>query len=75
MIVYDLETFNTDRALPYANCIYRLSKTAGIYYRDISDRNLEKCKKDCIVLKKTDICSDMLDHVSQFNGEAIKVNN
>ena len=26
MVVYDIETFNTDRAVPYANCIYRLNK-------------------------------------------------
>ena len=24
MVVYDIETFNTDRAVPFANCIYRL---------------------------------------------------
>ena len=26
MIVYELEIFNTDRAVPYANCIYRLGE-------------------------------------------------
>ena len=26
MVVYDLETFNTDKAVAYASCIYRLSK-------------------------------------------------
>ena len=29
MIVYDIETFNTDRSIPFANCIYRLSKISG----------------------------------------------
>ena len=29
MIVYDIETFNTDTAVPYANCIFRLSKIQG----------------------------------------------
>ena len=29
MIVYDLETFNTIKCVPYSNCIYRLSKIAG----------------------------------------------
>ena len=29
MIVYDLENFNIDRAVPYANCIYRPTKIAG----------------------------------------------
>ena len=38
MIVYDLETFNTDKAVPYANCIYRLSKISVKYNRDITER-------------------------------------
>ena len=29
MIAYDLKTFNNDRAIPYANCIYRLRKISG----------------------------------------------
>ena len=37
MVVYDLQTFNTDRAIPYVNSINRLSKLSGIYYRDITD--------------------------------------
>ena len=35
MIVYDIETFSTIKCIPYANCIYRLSKISGKYYRDI----------------------------------------
>ena len=37
MIVYDIETFNTDRSVPYANCIYRLSKISGKFNRDITE--------------------------------------
>ena len=29
MIVYDLETFTTDKAVPFPNCIYRLIKISG----------------------------------------------
>ena len=29
MIVYDIETFNTDRVVPYAIGIHRLSKISG----------------------------------------------
>ena len=32
MIVYDIETFNTDRAVPFAIAIYRLSKLSGKLY-------------------------------------------
>ena len=54
MIVYDLETFNTDRAVPYANCIYRVNKLSGKNNRDITQREYEKCRKDCTVFKGTD---------------------
>ena len=36
MFVYDLETFNTDEAGPYASCIYRLSKISVKYNGDIT---------------------------------------
>ena len=45
MLLYDIETFNTDRAVLYANCIYRLSKLSGKYYRDLTQREYEKYKK------------------------------
>ena len=37
MIVYDIETFNTDRAVLFAIGIYRLSKISGKYNRDITE--------------------------------------
>ena len=43
MTVYELETFNFDRAVPFADCIYRLSKISGKYNRDITQREFEKC--------------------------------
>ena len=44
-ITYDLETHNTDRARPYVFCFYRLKKLAGIYNRDLTKDEIEKCKK------------------------------
>ena len=35
MVVYGIETFSTIKCVPYANCIYRLGKISGKYYRDI----------------------------------------
>ena len=65
-IVYDSETFNIDKVVPFANCIYNLGKNSGNYIRDISDRELEICKKDCIVFKGTESINEMLDHDLQF---------
>ena len=43
IIVYDLETHNTDRARPYVFCFYRLSKQAGSYNRDLTSDEIDKC--------------------------------
>ena len=40
MIVYDIKTFSTIKCVPYANCIYRLSKISGKYYRDYQRKNI-----------------------------------
>ena len=75
MVVYDLETSNTIKCVPYANCIYRLSKISGKYNRDKAEREYEKCRKHCIVFKETDSTNEMLDHVLQLKGEAKRLNN
>ena len=75
MIVYDIETFSTIKCVPYANCIYRLSKISGKYYRDISEKEYQKCLNDCIVFKGLDNINKMLDDVLQFKGEAKRINN
>ena len=38
VIIHDIETFNTINCVPYSNCIYRLNKTSGKYYRDVTER-------------------------------------
>ena len=40
MVVYDIETFNTDRVVFFAICIYRLSKVSGNDIRDITQQRL-----------------------------------
>ena len=75
MVVYDIETFNTDRVVPYANCIYRLSKLSGKYNRDISEKEYQKCLNDHIVFKGLDNINELLDYVLQFKGEPKRVNN
>ena len=75
MIVYDLQSFCTDKVVPYAICIYRLDKISGKENRGITERENEKCRKDCIVSKATVSINELLDHVLQIKGEAKKVNN
>ena len=73
MIVFDLESFNTDKAVPHASSIFRLSKISGKYNRDITQRENEKCRKDCIVFKGTDTFNEMLVYVLQPKGEPKKI--
>ena len=75
IVVYDLETFNKTRAVPYCSCIYKLSKFSGKYHRDISEQEYQKCLNDCVVFKGTDCINEMLDHVLSFKGEPKKVKN
>ena len=75
MVVFDIETFNTDRAVPYANCINRLSRLSGKNNRDISEKEYQKCLNDCVVFKGLDNNSEMLDFVLQLKGEPKRVNN
>ena len=75
MVVSDIETFNTIKCVPYANCIYRLSKVSGKCYRDISEKGNQNCLNDCIVFKGLDNYNKMLDYVLQFKGEPKRINN
>ena len=52
--------------------IYILSKNTGKFYRDVTEREYEKCRSDCFVFKGTNCCNGMLDHVLDFKGEAKK---
>ena len=75
MEVYDLETFNTDRAVPNAVCIYKLTKNIGKCNRDKTQREFEKCRKVCIVFKATSCNNEKLDYVLELKREAKKINN
>ena len=75
MIVYDIETFSTIKCVPYANCIYRLSKISGKYSRDISEKEYQKCLNYCIVFEWLDNINKMLDYILQYKGEPKRINN
>ena len=75
IVVYDLETFNKIRAVPFCSCIYKLSEISGKDHRDISEQKNQKCPNDCVVFKGTDCINEMLDHVLSFKGEPKKNKN
>ena len=47
--VFNLGTFNNDKAVPCASSIYKLSKTPGKIIQVIAKREFEKSRKDCTV--------------------------
>ena len=75
IIVYDIETFSIIKCVPYAICIYRLSKFSGKYYRNISEKEYQKCLNDSIVFKGLDNINKMLDYVLQYKEEPKGINN
>ena len=74
-IVYDLETYNTDRARPYNMTFYRLSKIAGRYDRDPTNEELQKSIKDTISFAGEDCINNALDYLLKFKGDERKVKN
>ena len=74
-IVYDLETHNTDRAIPYNMSFYRLSKIAGRYSRDPTLEELQKSINDSIAFMGDDCINEALDYCLKLKGDERKVNN
>ena len=74
-IVYDLETYSSDRARPYNMTFYRLSKIAGRYDRDPTQLELGKSKNDTIAFMGDDCINIALDYCLKLKGEERKVNN
>ena len=74
-IVYDLETHNTDRAKPYVFCLYRLSKLAGKYDRDLTPNELAKRRKDTIAFDGDNCVSKALDFCLELISEERRVKN
>ena len=74
-IVYDIETYSTDRARPYNMTFYRLSKIAGRYNRDPTKEELQKSIDDAIAFMGDDCINNALDYCLKLKGEERKVNN
>ena len=73
MIVYDIDIFNTDRAVPYAICMNRLSENSINCSRDITEKEYQNCLYDCVVFKGGDCVNELLDHVLQLKRESKRV--
>ena len=72
IVVYDLETLNKNRSVPYCSCVNKLSKISGKYLHDILQHENQNCLNDCVIFNGTDCFNEMLDHVVSFKGEPKK---
>ena len=72
-LVYDLETHKTGGARPYFISMYRLSKLAGKYNRDLAPYEIENCKRDTLVFDGEFCISNALDFLLNFKGEEWKI--
>ena len=73
MNIYDIETFNIDRAIPYGICLFIQSKSSGNTNRDTTQRENEKCRIDCKAFKRTYCINEMLDYVLEIKGNLKKL--
>ena len=75
IIVYDLETHNTNRARAYNMTFYRLSKIAGRYERDPTKEELQKSINDTMAFSGDNCISNTLDYLLKLKGEERKTSN
>ena len=67
LVVYDIEAFST--AVFYSICLYKLGKNSSKYDRDITQREYENFRNDCIVFKGTNCFNEILDNVSETKSQ------
>ena len=72
-IVYDLGNHNTDRAKPYIMNFNRLSKIAGRYERDPTQKDLRKSINDNLSFVGDNCIGNALDFLLKFKGDERKV--
>ena len=69
VLVYDIETYNKERAIPYAIGFYPVSKIVGKWNRDLTQTEIDKCLNDIIIFKGENCISCMFDYLKSFKGE------
>ena len=71
-IVYDLETHNTDRARTYKMIFYRLSKIAGRYERDPTQKELKNPITDILASVGDNCVGNVLDFLNKIQKRRTK---
>ena len=68
-IVYDLETYNSDRTKPYNISFYRLSKIAAKYNRVLIQDDFDRVRRDTLVFDGESCISNVLDYMLELRDE------
>ena len=67
--MFDLETFDRKRVVPFCSWIQELGKSSGEYNRKTTEKEYQKRLIDCFAFKGTNCKKEMLDDVLEFKGE------
>ena len=74
VIVYDIETYNKDRAVPYAIGFYPVSKIVSKWDRDLTQDEIDKCLNDVRIFEGENCISDMFKRLQNLKGEPRYIN-
>ena len=74
--IYDIETFNRDRAVLYAIWCYPVSKLSGNekWNRDLSEEEIETCLSDVKIFAGENCISDMFKKLHDLKGQPKRIN-
>ena len=61
VLIYDLETFNWDKAVPYTVAFYSVLKMFWKCDRDLTEEEVQICENDALVMEGEDCISQMFE--------------
>ena len=71
--VYDIETYNKDRAVPYAIGFYPVTKLCSKWNRDLTQTEIDKCLRDVRLFEGEDCITNMFERLRDLKGEPRKI--
>ena len=72
--VYDIDTYNKDRAILYAIGIYPVSKLVSKWNRDLTQDEIDKCLIDVRLFEGENCITELFERLRLLKGEPKKIN-
>ena len=74
VLVYDIETYNKERAISYAIGFYPVNKIVSKWNRDLTETEIDKCLNDISIFEGENCDSNMFKQLQLFKGEPRYIN-